>query len=112
MNYFIIPGLKYRSEIQTRVLKPEMIIQLVCGFYKTNFDEICKMCRKRELVEPRMVAMYLIKKYTKMGLRLIGELFGGRDHTTVIYAVQRISEMIDTNDRIKRDIERIEVIIL
>lgn len=71
--------------------------------------------RKRERTVPRMVSMYLSKKYTRHSLDYIGSLHGGRDHATVLHAVKTVNNLLDTNDRetvviysrAKKNIERI-----
>lgn len=57
--------------------------------------------RKKELVFPRQVAMYFAKEYTDLSLKSIGYHFGGRDHSTVIHAIQTISELKEHNKDVK-----------
>jgi hypothetical protein len=71
--------------------------------------------RKREKTVPRMVSMYLAKKYTNHSLGYIGSLHGGRDHATVLHAVKTVNNLLDTNNqetvtiytRATKNIERI-----
>ena len=57
--------------------------------------------KTKNIVEPRMIAIYLITDMLSMPLISIGQLFGGRDHTTVIHARDKISEELKSNTRIK-----------
>jgi len=63
--------------------------------------------RKKELVYPRQVAMYFAKELTNLSLKSIGYHFGGRDHSTVIHAVQTISDLMDADDAIKDAVQKI-----
>lgn len=74
------------------------IMSTVAEFYKTTVDELCGPSKKRKLANARQVAMYLCRELTEMSLPKIGATFGGRDHTTVIYAEKKISKNIK-NDR-------------
>ncbi|AHX09797.1 bacterial dnaA helix-turn-helix family protein [Ehrlichia chaffeensis str. Wakulla] len=60
--------------------------------------------RLRTLARPRQVAMYLSKKLTQKSLPEIGKSFGGRDHATVIHAVKQIEKLIDTDSKLRDDI--------
>ncbi len=58
--------------------------------------------KKREIVIPRQVAMYFCKRYTQLTLALIGENFGGRDHSTVIHALESVEDMMKTDPNFQR----------
>ncbi|MEL6413198.1 MAG: helix-turn-helix domain-containing protein, partial [Bacteroidota bacterium] len=64
--------------------------------------------RKREVVLARQTAMYLSKKYTNHSLKSIGDYFGGRDHSTVIHALQTINDLLDTNPPFRRSLEDLQ----
>ena len=64
--------------------------------------------RKRELVHPRQVAMYLAKEKTDLSLKSIGYHFGGRDHSTVIHAVQTISDLVAKHAETRDIIEKLK----
>jgi chromosomal replication initiator protein len=57
--------------------------------------------RKREIVQARQISMYLSKSLTKSSLKSIGAFYGGRDHSTVIYACQTVEDLIDTDKKFK-----------
>jgi len=64
--------------------------------------------RKKEIVRPRQVAMYILRKELKSSFPFIGRNFGGRDHTTAIYAVQKISKEIEENNQLREEVDIIK----
>ena len=64
--------------------------------------------RKKEIVIARQVAMYFSKDFTNNSLKSIGFHFGGRDHSTVIHAVQSVNDMIDTDNIFRKNVEEIK----
>lgn len=73
----------------------EVIQEQVVAHYTISLDALKGKSRKKELVMARQTAMHLIKKYTTHSLKTIGAYFGGRDHTTVIHAVEVIDDLLD-----------------
>jgi len=69
--------------------------------------ELKSKSRKRETVFPRQVAMYLMKEFTNLPLKSIGYHFGGRDHSTVIHAVQTISDMLETDKDVEKTMQKL-----
>lgn len=88
------------------------VVDAVCKYFKISAADICSKKKTKNIVEPRMIAIYLITDLLPMPLVQIGELFGGRDHTTVIHARDKISEEIKTNPRIKITVADIKNILL
>lgn len=90
----------------------ELIQEIVADFYNMRADEFKAKKRTRAVAYPRQIAMYLTRELTDLSLPKIGEAFGGRDHTTVIHAYEKInSELHDDTvlqDTIKNLIGRIE----
>ncbi|MBP5610232.1 MAG: chromosomal replication initiator protein DnaA, partial [Clostridia bacterium] len=71
--------------------------------------DICGKKKTKELVEPRQVAMYLVTSVLpEIPLATIGQFFGGRDHTTVIHARDKIQQKITENDNYKKKVEDIK----
>ena len=75
----------------------DTILRVVCDYYHVFPDDLKGKSRKKEIVTARQMAMYLFKEYTNFSLKSIGYHFGGRDHSTVIHAVQTVSEMRDAS---------------
>ena len=82
----------------------EHILQVVAEYYRVELADLTGRSRNKEIVLPRQVAMYLLREETDASLPQIGDLLGGRDHTTVMYAHDKISEQIETDDNRRREI--------
>lgn len=80
------------------------VIQIVAEFYDINSSDLINRCRKKEVVYPRQIAMYLIREELKKSFPFIGEKLGGRDHTTVMYACDKMSKEIEKNDILNQEI--------
>lgn len=77
--------------IQNRQISVENIQKTVADYYKIKVADMYSKKRPASIAKPRQIAMYLAKELTQKSLPEIGELFGGRDHTTVLHAVRKIS---------------------
>ena len=62
-------------------------------------------CRKKELVYPRQVAMFLMREELKSSYPFIGEKLGGRDHTTVMYACEKLTKELENNESLQQEIK-------
>ena len=78
--------------IQNRQVSVENIQKAVADFYSIKVSDMYSKKRPANIAKPRQIAMYIAKELTQKSLPEIGELFGGRDHTTVLHAVRKISE--------------------
>ncbi|MCL2586743.1 MAG: chromosomal replication initiator protein DnaA [Firmicutes bacterium] len=81
------------------------ILDKVCRYFNIDLEEIMGKRRNREFVEPRMVAIYLICEVLNIPLVNIGQLLGGRDHTTIMHSRNKIASQLKTDARMKRIIE-------
>jgi chromosomal replication initiator protein len=77
--------------IQNRQISVENIQKTVADYYKIKVADMYSKKRPASIARPRQIAMYLAKELTQKSLPEIGELFGGRDHTTVLHAVRKIT---------------------
>jgi chromosomal replication initiator protein len=84
-------ALKDLLSIQNRLISIENIQKTVADFYKIKVADMYSKKRPSSIARPRQIAMYLAKELTQKSLPEIGDLFGGRDHTTVLHAVRKIS---------------------
>ncbi|HTP07435.1 MAG TPA: chromosomal replication initiator protein DnaA [Anaerolineae bacterium] len=80
------------------------LVMTVADFYSISRDDLLGRGRNKELVHPRQVVMYLAREELQLTLPQIGESLGGRDHTTVIYGVEKITQAIDSDDNIRREV--------
>jgi chromosomal replication initiator protein len=86
------------SSTQSKSITIDLIQDVVSNYYNMSIQELKSQRRTRNVAFPRQIAMYLSRKLTDMSLPKIGEEFGGRDHTTVIHAYEKISEALKTDD--------------
>ncbi|MGE5392365.1 MAG: chromosomal replication initiator protein DnaA [Candidatus Saccharibacteria bacterium] len=91
-----------------RGVSAKKIIEVVSDFYNVLPEDLLKQSRKKEYVNPRQIAMYIIRKELETSLPSIGEFFGGRDHTTVIHAIDKIERCIKERSGLKQEIELIK----
>ena len=82
----------------------ENIQKTVANYYKIRIADLLSAKRNRSLARPRQLAMTLAKELTNHSLPEIGDAFGGRDHTTVLHACKKISEVCLTDNKIKEDL--------
>jgi len=84
------------------------ILEHVCSFYGVSPNDVKGKSRKREVVVPRQLSMYLTKKYTNLPISRIGKLIGSRDHSTVLHSIALIEETINTNKAFAKEVKDIE----
>ena len=84
---------------------PETVKKVVCKHFNIKLSDIESAKRTKNLAFPRQIAMYLCREVTEESFPKIGEYFGGRDHTTVLHACQKISNELETNESLKEVIE-------
>ena len=90
-------ALKDVDEPEKELLDAEKIIQTVCQFFKISKDDLFGRKKNKEIVEPRQLCIYLISDMIDMPLIAIGEICGGRDHSTIGYARDKIAKQLKTN---------------
>jgi chromosomal replication initiator protein len=86
----------------------DFIQKTVSEYFNVALEDLKAKTRKKEIVIARQTAMYFSKEYTNHSLKSIGYHFGGRDHSTVIHAVQSVNDMIDTDNKFKSSIEELK----
>lgn len=91
----------------TKEVTIEAIQKMVCEYFGVNYDKLLQKTRKREIVQARQISMYLAKSFTKNSLKIIGEHFGGRDHTTVIHSCQTVKDLMDTDSAFRENVMEI-----
>jgi len=94
------------KEIQSDV-SVDFIQKTVAESFKIDPEVMKGKVKKREIVIPRQVAMYFCKRYTQLTLALIGENFGGRDHSTVIHALESVEDMMKTDANFKATVDEL-----
>lgn len=95
------------SKKQGKHITIDIIQDVVSSYFNLRVEDLKSQRRTRNVAYPRQIAMYLSRKLTDMSLPKIGEEFGGRDHTTVIHAYEKISENLKTDDSLQHTINDI-----
>ena len=91
-----------------KTLTPDQVIEAVADYYKVGQTDITGRRRNKEIVRPRQVAMYLARQETQASLPEIGHALGGRDHTTVIYGVEKIEGQLEEDSTLRREVATIQ----
>ena len=89
---------------QRKTLSPERIAETVARYYGVPIDELKGRARDKQIVLPRQIAMYLMREETEAPLLRIGEVLGGRDHSTVLHGCEKIEREMAENDEFRRDV--------
>ena len=82
------------TDEDTQVITPQAIVHATADYFELSIEELNSKSRTRTLVTARQIAMYLLRELTDMSLPKIGDMMGGRDHTTVIHADRKIRELM------------------
>ena len=101
-------ALKDLLSIQNRQVGVENIQKTVADFYKIKVADMYSKKRPASIARPRQIAMYIAKEMTQKSLPEIGELFGGRDHTTVLHAVRKIAAERQKNTELNQQLHVLE----
>jgi len=91
-----------------RHINAKQIIETVAGFYNLNLKNLSEQSRRREVAHPRQIAMYLMREEIRLSYPQIGKELGGRDHTTVIHACNKINQQITENENLNHEINLIK----
>ena len=97
-------ALKDMLSVQRAQVSVESIQKTVADFYKIKVADMYSQRRPTNIARPRQIAMYFAKELTQKSLPEIGELFGGRDHTTVLHAVRKINELRAKQPELNREL--------
>ncbi|MEA3453143.1 MAG: chromosomal replication initiator protein DnaA [Patescibacteria group bacterium] len=100
--------LKKTIHPQPKGLNFQKIIKIVAEFYNLKEKDLFMNSRKKEIVKPRQVAMFFLREELKSSFPFIGSKFGGKDHTTAIYACEKIAREIRENERVAEEIAEIK----
>ena len=92
----------------TNQINGQKIINVVADYYNLTPSQITGKDRNAQLVLARHISMYLIRKYLDIPLKKVGEMFGGKDHTTVMSALTKVDKELKTSEQLKTAIEELE----
>jgi chromosomal replication initiator protein len=94
-----------------RQVTPERIAKAVSDYYGVGMEQLQGQKREKSIVVPRQIAMYLMREETDVSLLRIGAELGGRDHSTVLHAYDKINREIQVNDEMRREVAAVRELI-
>ena len=92
---------------QPSTLTPDYVVDVVADYFGVEAAKLSGRSRTREVALPRQVAMYLLREDSGISLPRIGQELGGRDHTTVMYACDKVADMMESDDMMRRKVSQI-----
>jgi chromosomal replication initiator protein len=92
---------------QIRSITPTQVVDLVARAYNLTSDQMLGRDRSQSVALPRQIAMYLIREASNASLPQIGQALGGRDHTTVMYAIEKITDKVQTDQQFHRQVDKL-----
>lgn len=95
------------ASAKKRVVSVKKLMEVVADFYNISLDDLLRQSRRKEFVKPRQIAMYLMREELENSFPSIGEHFGGRDHTTVMHAVEKIGKLLSEKESMKQELDLI-----
>lgn len=107
-TYSVISNIFKKINLDVAELTPIRILDTVAGYYKINRKDIVGKSRKADIVQARYMAIWLVKKMLNLTLEEIGEIFGGRDHSTIIASLRNIEQNMKINNIIKTAAKNLE----
>ena len=93
-------------------ITPDVIISSVCGYYKYKRDDLLGKGKKADLVKARQICAYLMCEMLTLPLMAIGNVMGGRDHTTIMYSRDKVEELVKLNEKMAKEVDDIKNISL
>jgi chromosomal replication initiator protein len=110
------PSMEYVKEVLSDIISSRKkkgvnhgdVIKAVAEFYGIEEKEIANKGRKKRIAIPRQVAMFLIRSELNISYPGIGEIFGGRDHTTALHAFKKISKQIEEDEKMEEDVKALK----
>jgi len=100
--------LKNHTSEQNERITIDIVMKKTGNYFSVELDQLKGKRRIKQVVYPRQISMFLCRELTGKTLGEIGDKFGGRDHSTVLYACNKIEEDLKTNDNLKKEIEEIK----
>ena len=93
-------------------ITPDTIVNAVCGYFNQQRDDLIGKGKKADVVKARQICAYLLCEMLSLPLVSIGKILGGRDHTTIMYARDKMEQLASLNDRVAKEIDDIKSIVL
>ena len=93
--------------VETIATSPEIILKVISEELKVSIEDLKSSSRRREISSARQIGMYLMRQHTDLSLPRIGEEFGGKDHTTVMYSCDKITKKIEKDRELRETISQL-----
>ena len=96
---------------EPREIEPQHILTTIAQEYDVTMDELLSHSRSQRIAFPRQIAMYMLREESELSLPKIGEMLGGRDHTTIMYGHDKITDLLERDKNLRRKIVNIQEIL-
>ncbi len=103
----VIKSILKTEKKSTKNLTTKEVVKIVANFYNIEEDSIYEKSRKKEIIKPRQVLMYLLREFLDVSFPSIGQKIGGRDHTTAIHSYEKIKEGLKTDPELIQEIDQL-----
>ena len=96
---------------ESKEIEPEQILKTIAQEYGVSLEELLSSNRSQRIAFPRQIAMYMLREESELSLPKIGEILGGRDHTTVMYGHDKITDLLERDKNLRRKLVNIQEIL-
>jgi chromosomal replication initiator protein len=96
---------------EQKEIEPQHILSTIAHEYGVSMDELLSQNRSQRIAFPRQIAMYMLREESELSLPKIGEILGGRDHTTVMYGHEKITGLLETDKNLRRKLINIQEVL-
>lgn len=96
---------------ESREIEPEQILKTIAHEYGVSLEELLSANRSQRIAFPRQIAMYMLREESELSLPKIGEILGGRDHTTIMYGHNKITDLLERDKNLRRKLVNIQEIL-
>jgi chromosomal replication initiator protein len=94
--------------VSRRFVKPDRILEAVASYYNVSLEELRGKARDKRIVRPRQMTMYLLREETELSLVEVGNLLGGRDHTTVLHSIEKVGTELKEGGALSSDLSAVQ----
>jgi chromosomal replication initiator protein len=104
----VVADILARQKTTKKLVQPEDIIRIVGEYVEMDSEKFVNVkCRSVDLVYARYLCMFFCRRYSRLSLNQVGKVIGGKDHTIVIHGCASLKRLIETDERVKADVENI-----
>jgi len=112
LNINEVKNLIKNSAKPKKTISPKEVIKIIADFYSIDEESIYEKTRRKEIIKPRQLIMYILREDFNISYPSIGQKLGGRDHTTVMHSCEKIKNEIKTNAALSQEINQIRSMVL